>query len=278
MPEHDDVNAATAAVDAVIQPWRQGDCTIGDHGFVYRQLPDADGIDVAEESVRGLIVVSQTCDVIRSYADRPLVDVCPIVEVNDETFQGVLKRRTPRYALIPALAGQKLVADLDRTMSVQKVVLATWHRTPGWVSDDQIRAFGDCLRRKSSRFAFPDDFREVMRKLSNHLSKKHGKQSVEGNALLDIDEIRIAATPHWEADDVSLFLWFIRAEDAPEPEGGWALLLEKWLSLVAIKAPYSSVDGLITTLEDMTAKEYVDSDVLDLDHLSGPDDDENPEE
>jgi hypothetical protein len=39
--------------------------------------------DLTESSVRGFVVVTQTCDLVRSCADRPFVEVAPLVAVDE---------------------------------------------------------------------------------------------------------------------------------------------------------------------------------------------------
>jgi hypothetical protein len=48
--------------------------------------------------------------------------------------------------------------------------------------------------------------------------------------------------------------------------------LERWKKLVPPTARFNNVEGFVTTLGEMTAEEYVNSDPLDLDHLSTRDD------
>ncbi|HEY9599662.1 MAG TPA: hypothetical protein V6D33_18525, partial [Cyanophyceae cyanobacterium] len=49
---------------------------------------------------------------------------------------------------------------------------------------------------------------------------------------------------------------------------GWDKLLQQWLNLIPASGRFQSVEGQVVTLEDITAKDYVESDPLDLDHLS----------
>jgi hypothetical protein len=66
-------------IDTALSKWSQGDCTIGDHWFIARFDPkhplttssqdvaETDGdADLAESAVRGFVVVTQTCDLVRS--------------------------------------------------------------------------------------------------------------------------------------------------------------------------------------------------------------------
>jgi hypothetical protein len=48
----------------------------------------------------------------------------------------------------------------------------------------------------------------------------------------------------------------------------WYELLERWLDLVPESGRFQSVEGQVITLEVLSAKDYTESDRLDLDHLS----------
>ena len=272
--------SSVAGVDAALQLWRQGDCVLGEHWFVYRvsktlQLTKAAsatvdaGNDLVEFEVRGFAVLTQTCDVVRNCEERPFVEVSPLVEVEPARIHDVHRGRLPRYGYLPALASQHLVVDLDRVMTVEKALLATWNRLPGWSTDSEGRAFGAALARKRVRFAFPDDFVELAASLQKRLIEKHGKESDEGRALRALREIRVTAAPSWDAPEVELFIWFIRNEN-DELVGGkrWDVFLTSWLARLKPLGRFVSIDGQLTTRMDMTAADYVESDPLDLDHLS----------
>jgi hypothetical protein len=269
-----------AAIDGALATWRQGDCVVGEQWFVHRleksfsvtvagrEAAKAD-VDLAEQEVAGFVVVSQTCDVVRSCNDRPYVEVCPLVEVDEDRLAEIQRGRRPAYAFVPLLAGRKLVADLDRVMTVEKPAVAAWERTPGLSTDEEARAFAVALGRKRIRFAFPDDFTTLARKLQARLADKHDRNTDEGRGLRALREIRIQAAPQWDGEPVELFFWFIRHTADADFEGkNWADLLKEWLKLVPPSGRFTSVDGQVATLDDMTARDYVDSDPLDLDHLS----------
>lgn len=271
---------ARARIDGLLREWRQGDCVVGEQWFLFRIDPTAplteeaeiaadDGADAAEAAVRGLVVVTQTCDIVRGCAERPFVEVCPLVEVDEALMSQIERGGRPGYALVPGVAADHLVADLDRVMTVEKAVLAQWERTPGTHEDDDVRRLARALARKRARFAFPDDFVRLVGKLRDRILAKHEKQSEEGEALRGLREIRVRADPSWDADKVEVMLWFIRAEDDSTLVGTKAeRLLERWLDLVPSGGRFH-VDGVIQTLDDLTARDYVESDPLDLDHLSG---------
>lgn len=268
------------SIDNALAAWRQGDCVLGEHWFAHRldtsfAVTDAGraaveaGGDLAEQEVPGFVVLTQTCDVVQSCADRPFIEVCPLVEVDSDRLLEIKRGRRPAYAFIPMLSARGLVADLDRVMTVEKPLVAAWERTPGWNADGDARAFALALSRKRIRFAFPDDFTELVRRLQGRLSDKHEKNTDEGRGLRALAEIRVQASPSWDAPRLNVFFWFVRHENEADCDGrNWADLLKAWLKLVPPAGRFSSVEGQVVTLQDMTAEEYVSSDPLDLDHLS----------
>jgi hypothetical protein len=214
-------------------------------------------------------MTTQSCDIVRPCTDRPYVEVSPLIEVTPEQLGQIKACRLPRFAYVPGLAHLRLVAHLDRTMTVEKAIISGWARTDGLSSDDHVRAFSEALARKRQRHAFPDDFNELVDKLARRVVHKHGKASDEGRALQSLREIRVQASPSWAGTSVSLMFWFIRENVQETFEGKtWAELLESWLRLVPARGRFEMVDGQVTSLDDLTAAEYVNSDRLDLDHVS----------
>jgi hypothetical protein len=267
-------------VDAALQAWRQGDCVLGEHWFIHRfdpafPLTEASavvrdqGVDLAESAVRGLVVLTQTCDIVRASRERPFIEVAPLVEVSAQVAHEIERGRRPVYAIIPALRTHRLVADLDRAMTVEKAVVAQWIRIAGCRTDTEARRFALALVRKRARVAFPDDFTAWVARLQARVLERHDKQSEEGRALRALREIRVRAAPSWESTTVEVTFWFIREEEAMDFEGRrWDTLLDSWLQLIPAAGRFRHVHGTVLALEDLTAKEYVESDPLDLDHLS----------
>jgi len=267
-------------VDA-LGSWQQGDCALGVSGFIYRfkttrpVTPESrsagDESDVVEAEVPGFVVVTQTCDILRAVPDRPYIDICALVKCpNWTSMEEIKKGLRPRFAIVPGVADREAVADLDQVMTIEKPVLASWTRVQGCRTDNELRAFAAAISRKFSRFAFPDDFVAASGKLVDAIRRKHGKpESDEGKALRELREIRVAATPDWNADKVHLQFFFLR-RDAQNSvfNQTWDHWLAKWLGLMLPSGRYISVDGVVLPLSRMQADEYVASDQLDLDHLS----------
>lgn len=273
-------DAEKQRIDHSLGEWRQGDCVLGEHWFLFRLAPAAplteeaaaaaaQAADAGESEVRGLMVATQTCDLVRPCGDRPFAEVCPLVTVAPDMLEEIRKGRRPRYAFVPAIADGMLVADLDRTMTVEKAVIAGWERKPGCRDDGENRQLSLALARKRARAAFPDDFVYFAAELRQRISAKHDRHTDEGRALRALQEIRVRAAPSWNAEEVELTFWFIREEDEAAFEGkGWDYYLDAWLRIVPTRGRFTSVDGIVLTLDDLTAREYVESDALDLDHLS----------
>ena len=261
----------------VLETWRQGDCVLGEQWFAYRidpanaateagQIAAANGADLAEAPVAGLVVTSQTCDIVRADRESPFVEISPLVSVLDQEYDEITRRMRPRYAVIPALAKDRLVADLGRTMTVEKAVVVRWDRVAGWTEDSEARDFAEALARKRSRPAFPDDFVRLVGGLQARIKEKHNRNSPEGAALQSLREIRVQGSPSWRGAQVQLHFWFIGQESKVEP--GLHQSVADWLKRVQPAGRFVSIDGQAVKLSEMTAQEYVDSDRLDLDWLS----------
>jgi hypothetical protein len=281
------------AIDDALQTWRQGDVSLdGDLEFLHiadltrphsaasSQVAEAlaengDAIEagatpILDEAVAGMVMLSQTCDVVRGCRDRPFVEVAPLVKVPEPWVEEIRRLKRPAFAYVPATAGERLVADLDRTMTAEKALVAGWTRTPGWQSDDELRDFALALARKRARFAFPDDFVVATEKFQKHLADKHNKQTDEGAHLRALREIRVRAAPSWDEEQVQLSWWFIKDGDPENIDANWQELLDQWLALFDRTGRFKLDPPIACRLEDITARDYIESDHLDLDRLSVP--------
>lgn len=266
-------------IDAALQEWRQGGLALEERWFVHvgdgaTPLSEVSaqaqpGLQALTSEVLGLVVVTRTCDIVRSCVTRPYIEVAPLMQVSKDDLQQVKRGRRPAHATLPSLEKDLLVADLDRIMTVEKSLVASWQRTPGFGHDADGRAFAQALARKRVRFAFPDDFTLLAKRLQGRLGDRHDKNTDEGRGLRALREIRVSASPSWGSPSVEVFFWFTRdGGDATFDGKSWADLLRDWLKLVLATNRFTSVEGEIVTLRDMTAEDYVHSDPLDLDRLS----------
>ncbi len=268
------------ALDTVLENWRQGDFVINSLGIIVRFDPEfplspteqdeSFDSDLYEEDVEGLVILTQTCDIVRTSRDRPYIEVSPLVTVNEEELQNIQRGLRPRYAFVPGAASRMLVADLDRVMTIEKALLAPWSHETGCPTDHDQRHFAEALARKRARFAFPDDFVSMVEPLRSRVTQKHNKDSPEGKCLRALREIRVNAVPNWDCGSVSLVFWFIVNDGTDLESLGIQRQCRTWIDTVVPEGRFSSVDWDIVTLDGLSAREYVSSDRLDLDHLSLP--------
>ena len=277
-------------IDQALQAWRQGDISLG-AGLEFLHLADLShphspaSVQVAEtlandgeaidagatpvlDEVCGVVMLSQTCDIVRDCLDRPFVEVAPLIEVSEQLIEEIRRLKRPAFAYVPTTSGQRLVADLDRTMTVEKALIAGWPRILGWETDDESRDFARALARKRSRFAFPDDFVAAARSLQEHLIDKHNKQTDEGAHLRALREIRVRAAPSWDDAEVQLSWWFIKEANPMDVQVDWTKFLDRWLALFDQTGRFLFEPPIACRLDDLTARDYVESDRLDLDRLS----------
>lgn len=277
-------------INQALQVWRQGDVSL-DAGLEFLHLADLSrphspastqvvealandseaiktGATPVLDEVRGLVMLTQTCDIVRGCLDRPFVEVAPLIEVSEQWVEETRLLKRPAFAYVPAIADQLLVADLDRTMTVEKALVTGWTRTPGCETDGELRDFARALARKRSRFAFPDDFVVATRRLQKHLIDKHNRQTDEGAHLRALREIRVRAAPSWDDGEIRLSWWFIKDADPVTAQANWPQFLEQWLTLFDQTGRFRFDPPMACRLEDMTARDYIESDRLDLDSAS----------
>ena len=108
----------------------------------------------------------------------------------------------------------------------------------------------------------------VRPRFRRHIMEKHGKNTVEGSHLRALREIRLRGEPSWSHDSVNLTIWFIKERDPNGADPRWADLVLKWSALIDDSSRFRIETAIACRLEDITAREYVESDVLDLDGLS----------
>lgn len=286
MPAHS-FGLSVADVDAKLRTWRQGDLLFGTElpfvTFAHPLLPltavsrdvvqDRDddstttAVDVLSDEL-GYAIVSQSCDLIRTCADRPYVELAPLVRVDASKLAQAQRGRSERYAPHSLVAGESLVVDLDRIMVVEKPVLAALapHNRRTGLTDGERRRFAQALARKRGRFAFPDDFVAGIRKLRDHIVAKHGKDSALGGFLAAVTEIRVYC-PDWTATEPKVTLLFMFDEEAQIPGDGrkHADALKTKFTPTGV---FQELAVKVASFETMSAARYRNSDLLELDFLS----------
>ncbi len=263
-------------IDAKLRAWRQGDVALDVDWFVHiangnQLLTD---IEVEEREIgavttgaKGVVVVSQTCDIVRNCLKRPFVQVARLVHMTNEQIGGVQRLERPQFLLIPSIVHMGLVGDIDQIMTVEKSIVADWTRSPGCTNDTERRQVADALARHKNRPALPDEFAKVVSPLFDRLRNQRKSQNDEGRAIRALNQIRVTAQPDWSAPEIDLHFWFILGENT-DPEIEWEKIVEGWIVRLDGQSGFRTFSGAAVELSDMTADEYVNSDVWDLDRLS----------
>jgi hypothetical protein len=279
-----------AEVDKCLASWRQGDVvrsrdeplqfihladldlptTLEAEEFAATQASDPDGLAMVGVDVLGLVVLTQTCDLVRSCKDRPYAEVCPLVEIPDEQATLMRRGRIPRLAALPALSnGNNLAADLDRVMTIEKGALAlmTDRRERGVETEIEAQIFAEFLGLKRTRAALPNEFTNAVSRMRNRIVSKHSVNSPEGQFLRAIKEIRVRGIPDWSAEliEVEFIFVFDRQKNIPKDAGKW---VQQLTSSVVLNDRIVHVEGRSVGLDQLSTAAYLDSSRLDLDHLS----------
>lgn len=273
----DDTDRATAK-------WRQGD-VIDLRLISWLALPDSpltahaalatnsDDSDVAVllAEAEALVVLTQTCDIVRTCRERPHVELARLVKLSEPSASEARRGARPRFAPVPGVGADAFV-DLDVVVTAEKSMLARASRTLGLPSEADQRRFARGVGRAYSRFAFPDDLTVALRGLVGRIRDKHDRDSPEGRALGALEEIRITGSPSWSGDLIDTFLTFApptrEVADTVLSQEEWDEIVDQWLRRAEPFGVIRSVDGSMIPLDEFTAREYVDSDPLDLDYLS----------
>lgn len=231
---------------------------------------------VENTGIHGLVVTTQTCDIVRDCEERPYVDVSPLVKVRKDMILDIKRWRMPRYGWVAATEGELLVADLDQTMSVEKAVASRWKRKAGWNTRGEFRIFLRALERKVSRPAFRDEFLSATKSLVRFIKRKHGKDSEEGKTLQRLQEIRVREYPERDEDGKApLDWWFIADEDSHKVKARMSAYVDSWMGRVDLGENFDIESTVVCDMSQISALDYWKSDQMDFDSLSIPDEAES---
>ncbi len=229
--------------------------------------PDSMPVAVEDLQTQGHVLLSHTCNVVRDCNTRPHVVMAPLVPPPGGNMDDVRLMRRPRFIYIPGAERLGLAADLDRATTVEKAVLASLRREPGWETDGEIIAFAEALILNCARFAFPDDFELACRKLKGRIFRKHHKPTAEGKFLQELEEIRVRALPSWDHEKVGLHWYHVVSDTVavnPTLEGHLESLMDRFDQ----SGRFKNLTANLHTLDDISAREYRMSRKLEYDSLT----------
>ncbi len=156
-----------------------------------RTLPVAlDGASI--ECHNGVVIVSQTCDLVR--ANPPTIIVAKVVTLEPQKATMAQKGRSPGFvALSGELEGKFVdlsalgVIDKSAVMGLESIRVFA-----DGVGQSSTSRFGNAIGRVFWRFAFPEDFVPILRPFQERVLKRYDKAaSPEGQAFNLVEYIRI---------------------------------------------------------------------------------------
>jgi len=254
------------------------------------------------------MIITQSCDLARTDEARLFVAVCPVVVATADQGADIERGRQPRRHLVPwntglLQEGEVWVADFSLITTLERSVLVGAEDL-GHPDERQRRNLADDLGRFFARAALPDEVNDYLKPLTDHASKKHGKDSPQGRALSAVSQIRVKSNPDFDVSPpwhLHLYFvvdegWLADSEPAPSTPGVtlssdpltaldelvnthsldpsvadsgalWRQAIQQWLEkLTATDDVRDQVSFEVTT--SLTPAQYQDSDELDLRHLS----------
>jgi hypothetical protein len=256
-----------------LREWRQGDYTLDiSQILLVTGFEDGDLVPKGGEAI-GLVVISQTCDIVNWSEGKEWVTVAPLTEVNDAKLLGASRGTSPAWATLENPPAENVVADLNQMMTMHKSVLAGLARKRGFNTDIGGIRFAETLARKHGRFAFPDAFAQfVLAPLRTRIQKAHGKNSDQGKAYPSISHVRVAASPSWASAEIAIgFRFVLEPQETREvARNVISRVLSEHLSKIEWPNGYKPEDPVFTlqTAEEMSVREWLDSQPLDWDYIS----------
>lgn len=251
-------------VEAVLSAWRQGDVCL-ECSDIPALVP---GGIVEGLATAGVVMLSQTCDILQPYDRKPYVQIGRLLKVENDVCLAVERFQRPRYLYVPILRTRKIVCDLDVVATIDKREVANWARLPGAMSPQQQRDFGYAAGRHRSRFAFPDPWAIGFEKLRHWVVRKSSKSGEDGRFLRQVWQMRVHGDVSLAQPPKVEVLCMMDSHCEQQDREAWTnTMVPKMVTLVA-STWCSDVSFRLVSAEEMTAAEYLLSYRLDFDALS----------
>jgi len=254
--------------DSILDDWRQGDLVLGAIELPLLSNEGEEGVVIFADAQAGVCMLTQSCDIIRDHVDKPYVQFAMLCRKAPEELAAIQRGERPRFAYVGAAAAIGLAVDLDVVATVDKESVRHWSRTPGCQSDHERRELAAALGRHRQRFAFPDRFNdESVKKVRRWLESKRRANSPFGRLFAAIIEVRVTCDD-W--DQPSSIAYDIYVAERPSKSDE-----VEWQKATATLEERAKLDGYpdpsvrIVTRDEVSASEYLASDRVYLDDLSG---------
>jgi hypothetical protein len=172
----------------VFDELRQGDWLTGVANISITDF--AGRVQSEVETPLGVAVVTQCCDLANE--DTGLAQVARVVTLEGKEYADARSGRTCRYAPIndTHFADLTVIGTLTRESPDDRTTMTTATR----------QTFADCISRRYSRFAFPDDMVKVLNPLKQKIRETAAKAGSIGAVLQKrVATMRLECEPDWEA-------------------------------------------------------------------------------
>ena len=166
----------------------------------------------------GVVIVSQSCDVVRRAQAE--LQVSPIVHLEGPELTNALSGRQPRYAHISTL-GNGYFADLSIISTIHKQIAIARKTSRGINQSDsqEMARFARAIARRFDRFAFPDEIVPWIRPLQDVFrSKALNRSSPLFRPVAKIEELRLESIAGWTAAEPHDLVLLIVLEVGTLPE------------------------------------------------------------
>lgn len=250
----------------LLNDWRQGDFILEPIELPILALDQGEIAVTFVNAEHGVAIISQSCDLIRDVELKPFVHVAALERANEVELERTRTLGSPGLVYLPNLAPLRLVVNLDTVAAVQKELVATWDRQPGCASDDEQRSLAAALARHRQRFAFPDEFNKAVKPFRKWVQGKRSADSADGRLVRALRETRVSVDS-WEAPKTLLFTLIMHEPAPAADEKAWETILSKLEGKFSHEG-YPPAEFRLVTYDDISARELLESDRLDLDGLS----------
>jgi len=252
----------------LLDEWRQGDLALAPIELPAIVLDEDEIVWQAIDAAHGVMLISQSCDIVRDVSNRPYVQVAALTPATDDEIGRAIRRETPSRIHLECITGKGLLIDLDVTATVHKSVVATWKRAPGCQTDDERRRIAAALARYRQRFAFPDSFNNMVQPIRKWIESKRSKQSPHGKFVRAMHEVRVLCDDWENPKELTFYAIVIEMPEADELAAWTAAAKTLEGKAAAVKGDYPDPEFQIVRYQDLSAAEYLATDRLDWEGLS----------
>ncbi|KSV60991.1 hypothetical protein N182_38085 [Sinorhizobium sp. GL2] len=275
MADNNEPSAELEELKTALALWRQGDFTISTGEFPVAFLNENNVIEAGWDTVHGLVVVSQTCDIVNAVDLDDVVVVAPIVEVTDGLLEAIKFGTTTVGAVIENAILPTDVADLRYLATIRKSSLVKMERKEGFNSEQTRDVFVNALERRYGRFAFPDALSDgPVITIRNRAKSLRKKNSPKANVYKSLRSIRLAADPDFDTPGAKIQFLLV-LNDLPhvfaeskdiivELESQEQADRFNWPATFEKHSPLFRV----VTMDSLSAREWDNSRHVDLDFIS----------